>query len=162
MFFPPPHVSSKLSWTMSELLRVEFKWHVGNKNTSNFNTISLAIWFGKARKIGYLKSVRIALQPCWEQWKKKKLSTPCWKGGHFRLTLACGVGRALAIAKGPCRTQTAVEESEVRDSERRRGTVFSPRSWTQRSFLSASESLPSEAHVEEMEGSDPGWQQGVA
>lgn len=40
---------------------IVFKWHVGNKNISNFNTISLTIWFGKVKKIGYLKTVRIAI-----------------------------------------------------------------------------------------------------
>lgn len=101
MFFPPPHVSSKLSWTMSELLRVEFKWHVGNKNTSNFNTISLAIWFGKARKIGYLKSVRIALQPCWEQWKKKKTEYTLLKRWALQVDVGLWCGQGLGHCQGP-------------------------------------------------------------
>lgn len=52
--------------------------------TSNLNTISLMIWFGKVRKIGYLKAVRIAVQCCWQLWKKveqrcsEKVNVSCW------------------------------------------------------------------------------------
>lgn len=81
---------------------IEFKWHVGNKNISNFNTVSLTIWFGKARKNRLLKNcqncstgVLTAVEESWITW--------CWKGQCFLLILVGETEGPLGLPSAPCR-----------------------------------------------------------
>lgn len=81
---------------------IEFKWHVGNKNISNFNTIYLTIWFGKVRKNRLLKNcqncstgVLTAVEKSWITW--------CWKGQCFLLILAGETEGSLGLPSAPCR-----------------------------------------------------------
>ena len=101
----------------------ECKWHVGNKNISNFNTISLTIWFGKARWNRLLKNCQncsVGLLTAVE----KSWIVQCWKGQLFLLLSAGGMGRAVRMAECPLQGHTAVEASEVRLSEIRNRTCF--------------------------------------
>lgn len=102
---------------------IEFKWHVGNKNISNFNTISLTTWFGKGRKNRLLKNcqncstgVLTAVEKSWITW--------CWKGQCFLLTLVGEVGGPLGLPDGPEGTHTAAEVLGARLSETRSSTCF--------------------------------------
>lgn len=110
---------------MSNLWITQFKWHVGNKNVSNFNTISLTIWFGEARKNRLLKNCQNC-SPGLLTALKKSWITQCWKGQCFWLLLAGGMVRAFGIVKcSPPGTDAAVKVLGVRLSEIRRRNLFS-------------------------------------